>query len=151
MFPYTSFVLEYRFAPSVHVHNLPLPGSGQGVKNYSILSPTLRLRARRLKSYSCYESRPHAHRQTARAEPSRHTHTHTHTLSLSLSLSPSPAGSRAINNRQSTTRNHTIIYSFPFRTLTRTLRLRFTISNTVFHVTNMNRRDSWRRRQREPI
>ena len=95
------------------------------MEEYSPPSFTLRSRALlRLKYYALHESRCHAHHQTARAEPHTHTHTHTHTLSLSLS---SPAGGRAINNRQSASplsHRHLIL---PFRTLTQTLRLRFTI------------------------
>ena len=85
----------------------------------SVSSPTP------LRTPSCAVGATCAHRSLRLHVPHTHTHTHTLSLSLSLSLSPSSAGGRAINNHQSASPYSHRQLILPFRTLTQTLRLRF--------------------------
>jgi len=103
-----SFVLEHRFAPSVHVHNPPppWPGSGQ-VRNTTHFPFLSRSRAHLRSPVTSVTNSPAVSLkprvpitvcvvtscldivQAARAEPSRVTHTRTHFLSFFSPLSPS--------------------------------------------------------------
>jgi len=89
-FIYSLFVLEYHFAPSVHVHSLPSPGSGQAGKNTAHFPSPLSARVPAASSFTPVTNpsravgATRAHHGLRRHVPPLVSHTHAHTFSLSL-------------------------------------------------------------------